>query len=287
MPIPDMTKPLHSTPANQLSVSNTKLAACLAALGFQSNCKPLMDVATEKTVREFRFTGVHDRERRPQFASLSITCAKHWTDGTLEQIEPMHPLCVMMRAMHNYDRLLDMHRDVVMNLRSAALLDPQHPEKGGRMTVYKRGSQPDPRSNFSAETLRLDDLQLVAALAGVGIPVLSLEGAEGSRIYTVPRYGYALAREDGTHCLVDAMELSLRAPTPQDPRRLALEDTDPLHPVVLAYDALTARSVLKKLLQRRRPNLHIQDGGMSAILTSQHTGRVMDILSQRYGLPSL
>lgn len=280
-----MSKPSHpSTPANQLSVSNTKLAACLAALGFQSDCKPLMDVTTEKTVREFRFNGLHDSARRPQFTNLSLACAKLWTDGELEETQPMHPLCVMMRAMHNYDRILDMHKGAVMNLRSAALIDPEHPEKGGQMTVYKRGTQPDPRSNFSAETLHVEDLQLVAALAGVGIPALFITGSEGARVYTLPRHGYALTREDGTYYLADAAQLSRRAPTPQDLRRLALEDTDPLHPVVLAYDALEARSVLKKLLQRRRPNLHIQDENLHSIITANSTGRVMDILTKRYGI---
>lgn len=279
-----MSQPRHSTPANQLSVSNTKLAACLAALGFQCDCKPLMDVATEKTVREFRFTGLHDSQRRPQFAHLKITCAKHWTDGTLEASEPMHPLCVMMRAMHNYDRMLDMHRGLVMNLRATALIDPAKPDQGGRMTIYKRAAQLDPRTHFSPEIFHSEDLQLVAALAGLGIPVLSFSGQDGARVYTLPRHGYTLTRADGTHYLEDAPQLCRRSPTAADPRRLALEDTDPLHPLVLAYDALEARSVLKKLLQRRAPNLHLQDDNLHAIITGNTTGRVMDILKARYGI---
>ena len=145
--------------ANTLSVSNTKLAASLVALGFQCDCKPLMDVTTEKTVREFIFRG---SSIRPEFSTLTLRIAKEWQDKTLDL---MHPLSVMMRAQHNYDRLLDMQQQqhAVMNLRAVA---------GGCMTEYRRSTQPDPLSNFHPTRVPCDDFALVAALAGVGIPVL-------------------------------------------------------------------------------------------------------------------
>lgn len=269
-----MSKPRpDASLANTLSVSNTKLAACLVALGFQCDCKPLMDVATEKTAREFIFRG---GSIRPAFAALKLPIAKQWQDKTLDL---MHPLAVMMRAMHNYDRLQDMQQQsAVMNLRAVA---------AGRMTEYRRHSQPDPVSNFSPARIPCDDLALAAALGGVGIPVLDYEGPEGSRRYWLPQHGYAIHRADGTPCLEDATQLMLRAPTLKDPRHLALEDRDPLHPVVLAYDALEARAVLKKLLQRRAPLLHLRDGDLRGIATANHTGRVMDQLTRRFGSPPL
>lgn len=258
--------------ANTLSVSNTQLAASLAALGFLCDCKPLHDVESGKTAREFIFRG---GSCRPEFSTLPLTCAKEWKQGALDL---MHPLAVMMRAQHNYNRLQDMQKQAaVMNLRAVA---------GGRMTEYRRHTQPDPLTNFDATRLPCDDLDLAAALGGVGIPVLHYEGAEGSRRYWLPRHGYAIHREDGTTYIEDAERLMRRAPTPRDPRHLELEDRDAFHPVVLGYDALAARAVLKKLLTRA-PLLHLKDGDLRGIVTANSTGRVMDLLTQRFGAPPL
>lgn len=261
--------------ANTLAVSNTKLAACMAALGFPSDCDPAEDVSTSKKVREFMFKA---RSVRPEFAHLSVQIARWHQSGVLEKREPMHPLCVMMRAMHNYDRMIDIHKGVVMNLRST-------PDE--RMTVYRRCSQPDPRSNFSAQRVEVTDMALAAALAGVGIPVLAFDGPEGARRYWVPQNGYAVRDEKGQVHLEDAAALIRRAPTSQDPRRLALEVTSPMHPVVLAYDALNARAVLKKLLNRRAPLLHVKASGLQALITANHTGRVIDQLTERFGCPPI
>jgi hypothetical protein len=66
-----------------------------------------------------------------------------------------------------------------------------------------------------------------------------------------------------------------------------LENTAPLHPVVLAYDALNARVMLKKLLESRAPNLHLRHGRFEILVSANHTGRVMDEIATRIGAPSL
>ena len=189
----------------------------------------------------------------------------------------MHPLCIAMRGQHNYDRILDMHKGAIMNLRSIP---------GGRMTRYKRCSQPDPRSNFSPETIERSNLILVAALGGIGSPVLCFDGPEGSRRYWLPRFGYALFREDGTTYLEDAASpLFELAPTPQDPWALAVCFSDPLHPVAIAYNAVRSRIRLRDLLQHKKPRLLIQDGNLRAVITPNATGRVMGKISDRFGAP--
>lgn len=262
--------------ANCIAISNTKLAASLDSLGFPSNCAPVESVNTGKVVREFMF---QPRSIDPGFKHLSLGMVHAFESGTLEAATPMHPLCVAMRAQHNYDRIVDMHHGAVMNLRSIM--------PGQCATKYKRAQQPSPRSHFSTETLEESNLCLVAALAGLGLPVLAFEGDEGSRRYTLPRFGYALNREDGTTYLEDAELLVGLAPTAQDPYQLALAETDPLHPVVIGYNALRSRVRLSNLLKAKKPRLLVEDGGLKAMVTVDYTGRVMDKITQRFGAPVL
>lgn len=271
-----------ATPAvvNAIHTRNTKLAASLLGLNFPIKLDWKHDVKSEKTVLEFHF----DRPSlRPEFARMSPAIGKDYESGVLD---PMHPLCIAMRAQRNYDSIIEMHRGVVMNLRSTAWLgEPKLNQP--RMTVYKPGSQFDPVRNFSVSRVPETDLALAAALAGVGLPVIAMDGAEGSRRYWLPENGYTLYKDDGSTYLASASELIRRAPTAKDPRRLALEDTAPLHPVCLAYDALNARALLKKVIDSRDPDLHIAHSGMGILVKTNHTGRVMDTISRKIGAPIL
>lgn len=278
--------PPSAATANTVQISNTKLAACMVALGFPPELDWLHDVQEKgggKTVKEFRFSRP---SIRPEFARYLVTIAADWQSGALEQASPMHPLCVMMRAQHNYDALLDMQRGAIMNLRSTAMIRIAGTDLP-RMTIYRPGTQLDPASNFSPEFVCEHDLTLAAAAGGVGLPVRSLEGSEGRRRYWLPRSGYIVHDDTGKPLISDATVILQRAPTAADSRRLLLEDTAPLHPVVLGYDALNARVVLKKILETRAPNLHIRHGRFEILVSANHTGRVMDAISNRLGLPSL
>jgi hypothetical protein len=278
-----LTRAAHeAAKANCVAINNTKLVASLDSLGFHSDCSPAENITTGKTVREFM---VKPRSFDPVFAGLDISIARAWEASTLDA---MHPLSVAMRAQHNYDRIIDMHHGAVMNLRSTALLDPLKPERGGQATLYKRATQPDPRSHFSAETFTLTNLALVAALAAVGIPVLSFEGVEGQRRYTLPRFGYALARADGTTYLEQGDNaLFAVQPTSTDPWALAIAEIDPRHPVAIGYNAIRSRIRLRELLRKKAPHLHIQEAGLQALVTANHTGRVADQLAKRFGAPVL
>lgn len=283
-----MSTPTNPVAAvNAVQTQNTKLAASLVGLGFPVELDWLHDVTSQgkagKTVLEFRF---QQRSLRPEFATMSPAVGKDWECGALESANPMHPLCVAMRAQHNYDRIIDMHRGQIMNLRSTAWLgDPKLNRP--RMTVYRKELQFDPVTNFSPTRVPETDLALVASLGGLGLPVIAMDGEEGSRRYWLPENGYTLYNDRGATYLASASDLIRRAPTARDPRRLALEDTEPLHPVCIGYDALNARALLKKVLARRDANLHIRHGRLEVIVSANHTGRVMDAISRRIGAPLL
>lgn len=257
------------------AVSNTKLAASMLALGFPFTAELVQPSRSgAKLHTQFLFKGL---SLRPEYAALQVTCALQWESGDLDKKEPMHPLCIMMRAHENYDRLLDwQNQGIPHSLRSVA---------GNQMHVYRRGTV----QSFPGGQLPLDDLALVAALGGVGIPVIQITGSPGMHLYTVPQFGYARTGLDGGLIEEDAMRLADRAPTPADPLRLQIEDTDPTHPVVLMYDALHCRALLKKALSTTTPLLLIQEEGstLQALITMNASGRVMRRVDQHFKSPPI
>lgn len=259
--------------ANTTATANTKLAACLAALGFAPTCRPVEHVQKGGVVTEFVFTGPSTRK---EFAHLRHTIASL---HEARQLEPMHPLCVMMLAQRNYDALMKMQDGEAWRL--VALKNA-----GLQVTRYFPGPEL-PGMVQRGAVHWIDDVCLAAAVSVVGIPVIDFRGSSGSREYGLPVAGYVLQREDGTPIEHATADLIARAPTAQDPLRLALEEVNPLHPVALAYDALCSRAELKKRLQNVRPLLLHEDGGLRALVSANHSGRVMDVLSKRFGAPPI
>lgn len=259
--------------SNSVSVSNTKLAASLAALGFTWSCQPYHQAETGRTVMEFFFG---KQSVRPEFAALPIRIAREWSTGALEKAEPMHVLCVMMRAQHNYDRLMAMQRGKPMALKQAS---------GGCMTVYRDG--PELEAIKLRPRIDTTDLALAASLAGVGIPTVAIDGTEGAHRYWLPITGYLLKDSSGNMIEHDARLLMKRDPVPSDPHRLAIEVVDALHPVTLAYDALSARAQMKQMLKSTTPMLVTEEQGLVVTVHPDYTGRVGDYLSSRLGAPFL
>lgn len=262
--------------ANLTVVQNTKLAACLGALGFPPDCRPVQDVNTGNVVVEFVFS---KPTIRPEFRHLHHTIASEYASGELEAREPLHPLCVMMAGQHNYDRLCE-----AQDTGAAVRLVVK--KKGVPLTIYKAGPEQQGMILRGVSDW-IDDLALTASVGVVGIPKIGLQGITGQRLYGLPAAGYVL--EGGAQGPVEHVTARLiqRAPTAQDPLRLALEDQDPLHPVVLAYDGLHARAFLKKRLREVKPLLLHSDGGLKALVSADFTGRVMDELKARFGAPGV
>jgi hypothetical protein len=260
-----------TTPAGTVcAVQNTKLAACLAALGFPFKTE-MVQPSQGKLSIQFVFSG---RSTRPGFENLPLGCAALYQAGKLEAEQPMHPLCVMMRAQANYDALLAMQHGRPHRLGSTA---------GDQMTLYTPGQEKPLVAAVSTK-----DLPLAAALGGVGLPVVRIEGGDSGRLYWLPQHGYARRRADGSVLLEDARLLMERAPCEEDPYRLKLEITDPAHPVCFAYDALCTRVLLKAELQKRTPLLQLQQGAATQALISMNaSGRVMDRVTRHLKAPPM
>jgi hypothetical protein len=267
---------MSPAPAAQVAVSNTKLAACLIALGFKFKADLIQSSkAGAKLHTQFLFSGP---SLRPQYQHIALDCAQLWEKGQLDTQQPMHPLCVMMRGQHNYDRLMDWQmRGTTHHLRSTA---------AGQMLIYRPGPVKD---WLTVEHHTTPDLALCAALAGCGIPVTRITGSVGAHLYTFPCVGFSLLRPDGSHVLAGSDHLTRRAPTPTDPRRLHLEDTDPLHPMVQVYDALNCRAHLKRALLSTKPLLLIEEEGTTrqALLSMNSTGRVMQRVEAHFKSPPI
>ena len=148
--------------APTVSVSNTKLAASLIALGFAYRAELVQSSQPgSKLHTQFLFTA---GSQRPEYRHITLACADQWEKGKLEKDEPMHPLAIMMRGHENRDRLMDWQKQgITHSLRSVA---------ASQMTVYRRADVKD----FQVEHFTLIDLDLAAALGGVGIPVTIIVG---------------------------------------------------------------------------------------------------------------
>jgi len=110
----------------------------------------------------------------------------------------------------------------------------------------------------------------VDVLEGVGLL------AHGAHRYQVPALGLPIRDSAGVLTRYHAARLTQRAPTRTDPYRLALEDTEPLHPLCIGYDVLTARALIKSTFKKVRPALIIgadQSDGQ-AIIDIDYQGHV-------------
>lgn len=263
-----------STPIPSLAVTNTKLAAAALALGFRFTCDLIQPAKGGQLVTQFMFRG---ESLRPEHAGVTLADVRAWQSGELERTAPMHPVCVMMRANHNYDRLLDMQHGQPMRLVSVA---------DAQATLYRPG--PESPMFQRLQRCTTDDLCLAASLAAVGLPVIAIRDSGGGRhVYDLPLLGYVVRRADGQQRLEDAKALMQRWPTDADPLRLALEETDPLHPVVMGYDVLHCRTRLRRQIQSTTPLLLIGESAQprQALVSMDASGRVMDRVTEHFKAP--
>lgn len=255
--------------SNAVSLKNTQLASSMAALGFLWKTQPLMNSGTGQVITEFMISA---KSVRPGFTHLHVGIAKEWEIGVLEKCEPMHPLCVMMRGQHNYNRGLELQRGTAMRLKQAP---------GGVMTTYRTG--PELEAIKMRPRVPTEDFALAMALGGVGLPVLDMQGSEGARIYSLPVLGYTLLDSKGAPCVHDARLLMQKV----SPTHLAIQDVNPMHPVSLVYDALAARAQMRAQLASTTPLLVTEEQGMLITTHPDYTDRVGDYLSTRLGAPFL
>jgi len=260
--------PAKAEAPNAFQTSDTKLAACLVALGFPYEHRLRHRQRDSKDYIAFAFG---TRSQRSQFASFTIAIARLFKQGALPA---MHPLCVMMRALKNRDCMMDMMKGTPMRLVSVA---------DGCMTEFRHGAE-NPQLLTLPREIPLTDMDLAVCLAGFGIPPQAITGTRPTHVFHHARHGYTLrSAETKAPIMHDARHLLRRAPTAADPLHLALEDEQPLHPMVLSYDVLTVRTELQALIRKTMPSLIVEQAGMAAEISLNYSGRVMKKLAARFG----
>lgn len=212
--------------------SSLRMAAALAAVRFPIRILVSQDLTTGKVQTLFEVPGVSmdgKWQRDGMIHGLN--------SGALERSEPMHPLLQGLRALRNYELLVEAQRSG-QHLRLVGVA-------GSQASEYRVGQEVPEMLNAKA-LFQTADLALVAAMGSLGIPVIRIEdGGGGRRLYTLPALGHALSFR-GQVVRHEAVALSRRtAPGQWD---LLLEQTDPEHPMVAAYNAVSCRAQLKKAL---------------------------------------
>lgn len=250
-------------------ISDHRLGATIAFLGFPCSFRATVHESTrQKHVQFFfekhsvRFTGLPDLD----------TLLKQWRGGEIKGAH--HLLNVCERAHHNYDALLKWQKDG----------DSQLLRTVGDLLAWRYAAGPLPLHD--SHTLRqCDHLVLAAALAEIGFQTFRISGPDRSHLYWLPAFAHAMHDSAGQFVRYDLATVTRLAPTADDSRRLALEDAQPLHPLVIAYNTLRCRALLKKQIDAACARLLIEDDGRQALIDMNASGRVMDHVAAHFKAP--
>lgn len=270
-----------------LHVTDTRVASCLLALGFAGQVQPTIHTQSGKTHLQVSFEGPSTR-----FPQLDpVLAVRHWQDNrflrdyfitttpdappTKIPAQPMHMLAVMMRAQESYDAFLKLQKE-----GGGMYLWTDDP---GRLFYRYTHSIFNP---CEAGTVILDDLNLAACLGPLGIGIVKLHGEPGQRSYEMAALGLGLTDSAGAtvnYRTADLIRLSTQG------HHLAVQDVNPHHTLVLSYDALYARHLLKKEILRAQANLLItaNDGtAKQALIALDYKGHVGAAVCRHMKAPS-
>lgn len=219
-------------PSFDWHTGSLNLASALAALLLPVRLQVHQDVLTGKVLTLFEIGAVSVDGQWQRDALLGELHKKR-----LEAEQPHHPLLQGLRALRNYEALLQAQR-TGEHLRLVGVA-------GSHASEYRVGQEVPELVNARA-LYQTADLGLCAALGTLGLPVVKIQPAGGGRhFYQLPALGHVLLFR-GQHVRHQADMLAQRvAPGSYD---LLLERTDPAHPMVSAYNATACRAQLKKAL---------------------------------------
>lgn len=256
---------------NTTAISDHTLGASLAFLGFPCSWAATVHERTRKKHLQFFFEPLS--VRFPSLPDLD-TLLKQWRGGQLT--DPHHLLNVCTRAQANYDAMIKWQKEGVTQVLQSL--------SEGRAYYYHSGQLPV----FSQAGCRdVDHLQLAAALAEIGFQVITISGPDRHHSYRLPALGLAMLDSHGHSLRYDLATVTRLAPTREDAHQLALEISQPMHPLVIAYNALRCRAVIKKQIDREHANLLIEDGGRQALIGMNASGHVMDHVTAHFKAPPL
>lgn len=255
------------------STSNTKEAACFASLGFTYSIDHTEDCVHDNPTGEVLVQWIiHDRNVITPTRRLE-PLVKQWC---AKGLHALHPLMIRWRACHNYDLVLD-YQAQGRRLRLVSTANDQAFE-------YRDGAERLELRN-APTGFQLSELNLAAALAEIGVPIINIEGQPGSRTYTLPQFGIPrlINNEWRTE---DASALVTRAtPGKLD---LVLETAQPDHPLVHAYNALHVWAQLRHAFKQHRKTLLIRFPRFTqrrAVISECADNRVLDRVRRHLKLP--
>jgi len=260
---------LVSSP-NTTTITDHKLGATLAYLGFPCSFAATIHESTRQKHIQFFFES--DSVRFPSLPDLH-TLLKQSHGGDMP--DPHHVMSVCTRAHRNYDAILRWQKEG----------DQQRLHPVGNLAAYEyRSGPPIPAIG---PLKHLDHLQLASALAELGFQTLDIIGSDRARTYGLPLFGLPMIDSAGQSLRYNLITVMQLAPTADDQRRLALEVSQPMHPLVIAYNALRCRALLKKQIDAERAKLLIEDGGRQALINLNATGHTMDHVTAHFKSPPL
>ncbi len=250
------------------STEDTKLASCLAGLGFPVATSIIEHSRSNKVITQWLIG-----DRSPWHPHLTRSALlKMWRDPrpkeNLETQDPLHPFLQGLRAQHNYDCLLDAQN----HGRRLRLVGTP----GSYASLYTDGDEL-PTIKAAKLVIEISDLSLAAALGTLGIPVIEIKGTPGFHSYVLPARAHWLkAWPSGNMIQYDAASIAQRAMPGQI--HLALEKTDPSHPLVAAYQARHAHNVLKRHLGQAHRQILVTAPGTQrcAIIGENAVSRVQE-----------
>lgn len=263
---------MNVTTPNATPVNDTRLAATLSYLGFPVEFKSTIHERTRQKHVQFFF-----EQKSTRFTALPSLDAllKQWNGRQITDVH--HLMAVCSRAHKNYDALIRWQNDG----------DKQrlHPDDSLRCYTYKAGQGFTASCNVPLKFI--DHLQLAAALAEIGFQIHEILGQGREHTYGLAPIGLPIVDSLGQHMRYTLQQVTALSPTKDDPRRLALEVSEPMHPLVVAYNLLRCRAELKKQIDSMQANLLLEDGGRQALIQMNSSGHVMDHVSAHFKAPPL
>lgn len=255
----------------------------MIGLGFPGEVWATIHTQSRQTQIEVRFSAASTRF--PQLDAVMLV--RRWKETRFlkecvhEKLvlpaEPMHMMAVMMRAQESYDAFLTLqHAGGSMRLVAG---DAPHQE-----VFYDY--QPGGELRGGTGVRPLEDLALAACLGPLGIGLAKLHGSRGQHRYEMEPVGLPIRDSAGEVVRYRTADLIAFATTGE--RRLALEDVNPHHPLVIGYDGMEARKALKKEIQRAVANVLItaNDGSAKqALIALDHKGHVGDAVCRHLKAP--
>lgn len=253
------------------SISDHKLGATLGYLGYPiAALHSTVHETTRKKHVQFFF-----EQQSIRFTALPPlnTLLKQWRQKQIK--DPHHLMNVCERAHKNYD--------AINRWQKEGGRQRLHADDSLRCYSYQAGSPPLANGPLKF----IDHLQLAAALGEIGFQIHEILGQGREHSYGLAPIGLPIVDSLGKHMRYTLQEVTRLSPTEEDPRRLALEVSEPMHPLVVAFNLLRSRAELKKQIDYMPANLLIEDGARQALINMNPTGITMDHVTAHFKAPPL